>query len=138
MRLQSGQVAPYFKRTDIGGNVVCLTDYVNQKLLLCFFRYAGCPWCNLAIHRLTEVQPELEAQGVRVVAFVQSPDSLIKEYILGRHMPVPPFPLIADPNREIYDLYGVQDSQAALVPSLAKAPDWIEATIGKGYRQRSS
>ncbi len=135
MRLQAGQVAPYFKRTDIGGNVVTLTDFANRKLLLCFFRYAGCPWCNLAIHKLVVEYPKLSEAGLSVVAFVQSPEETIREYIVERHSPLPPFSIIADPNREIYDLYGVESSSKALYATITKIPEWVRATTKEGYKQ---
>lgn len=134
-RLAVGQTAPNFECQDMTGNTIRLSDYADQKLLLCFFRYAGCPWCNLAIHRLTLDLPRLEELGLKVIAFIQSEPENVQRYILDRHQPKPLFPIIADPDRKIYDLYGVNDSVSAAGRSFARIPAWLEATIAKGFHQ---
>ena len=45
-------MAPLFTATDIHGNKIALEDYKGKKLMLCFFRYAGCPFCIIAILKL--------------------------------------------------------------------------------------
>jgi peroxiredoxin Q/BCP len=134
-KLQAGQPAPDFNCTDIFGNSVKLADYQHEKLLLCFFRYAGCPWCNLAIHRLTLAYPAFQELNLNVVAFIQSQPENIKHYIFDRHTPPPQFPIIADPERTVYDLYGVRDSLPAAARSLVKLPDWVQASFRKGFKQ---
>jgi peroxiredoxin Q/BCP len=71
-RLVAGQIAPAFDLKDIFGRRIKLDDYKDEKLLICFFRYAGCPWCNLAIHRLTMSFPAFDKLNLKVIAFVQS------------------------------------------------------------------
>lgn len=113
MLLTSGQTAPDFEVTDIDGNTIRLGDYEGKKLLLCFFRYAGCPFCNLLLHSLIERYPKLHEQGLEIIAFMQSPKTGIMNYPVKKQFPQTPFPLIADPERDIYSLYGV-------APSIAK------------------
>lgn len=134
-KLKPGQTAPDFAVEDITGRVIKLADYNGQKLLLCFFRYAGCPWCNLAIHRLIVEYPRFEQLGLKVIVFVQSQPENIKRYILERHIPPPPFPMIADPGRKIYQLYGVDDSLPAAVRSIRKIPSWLQAYAGHRFKQ---
>jgi peroxiredoxin Q/BCP len=134
-RLKAGQVAPTFNLLDIYGTKINLKSYKNDKLLLCFFRYAGCPWCNLAIQRLTMSYPELQKENLKVIAFVQSEPENIKKYILDRHNPKPAFPIIADPERLIYDQYGVSDSLVAASRSLVKLPSWLQAKYRNGFDQ---
>ncbi len=52
-RLTAGNIAPDFTVTDVKGKTISLSDYKGKAVLLVFLRYAGCPWCNLALHRLT-------------------------------------------------------------------------------------
>jgi len=54
MRLQAGQPAPDFLRPDIGGKTIRLGDYRGRYLLLSFYRYASCPFCNLRVHELLQ------------------------------------------------------------------------------------
>ena len=133
--LHAGEQAPGFTCKDIFGKTIKLSSYKDNKVLICFFRYAGCPWCNLAIHRLTMSYPALAELGLKVIAFIQSEPENVKKFIYGRHDPAPPFPIIADPERKIYDLYGVDDSLSAGARSLVKLPDWLNATFAQGFKQ---
>lgn len=52
---------------------------------------------------------EFASQGLSVLGFFQSPAASVEKYV----MPLdPPFPLVADPQREVYRLYGVRTSWA--------------------------
>lgn len=134
-RLKAGQVAPDFSLNDIYGNKIRLVDYKNDKLLICFFRYAGCPWCNLAIQRLTMSYRALDELNLKIIAFIQSEPENIQRYIFDRHSPKPQFPIIADPDRTIYDLYGVNDSISAAARSLVRLPDWLQSTHINRFKQ---
>ncbi len=120
---------------DMTGKLIKLSDYKKHKLLLCFFRYASCPWCNLALHRLVLEAPRLDKLDLKVIAFIQSEPENIQRYIYDRHSPLPNFPVIADPKRKIYDLYHIDDSLKPLARAAVHVPNWFRATIGKGFRQ---
>jgi peroxiredoxin Q/BCP len=122
MQLQRGQIAPNFTVKDINDTVIALDDYKNKKLLICFFRYAGCPFCNLMLHSFIERYPKLHQNGLEVVAFIQSPRKAIMEYPMQRQTPKPPFPIIADAEQVIYKLYDVDVSAAKFAKGLVKAP----------------
>jgi peroxiredoxin Q/BCP len=134
-KLQYGQVAPDFSVTDITGMHINLQDYEGQKLVVCFFRFAGCPWCNLAIHRLTIEYPKFEKLGLKLVVFIESDEDNIKKYIVDRHTPKPPFPLISDIGHKIYDQYGVEPSVAAYIRSVKKWPSWAYSVNKLGFKQ---
>lgn len=133
--LQPGKSAPRFSTTDVFGKTVTLEDYKKKYVLLVFMRYAGCPWCNLAIHRLSLEYKLLLKNGCEVVAFIQSEPSNIKENIYDRHEVRPPFAIIADQERRIYDKYQVKDSKLAIGRSLKKLPYWVQAVRKHGFKQ---
>jgi peroxiredoxin len=135
MELNSGDAAPGFATTDIFGKPVRLKDYEGKKLLICFYRYAGCPFCNVLLHSLIERYPKLHFRGLEVVAFLQSPREKIFEYPMKRQNPKPPFPLVADPNMEIYNLYKVKLSAAGMAKGAVKAPALISKMIKHHYPQ---
>lgn len=134
-RLTNGQTAPDFEMKDMAGNIIRLSDYDGRKLLVCFFRYAGCPWCNLALHRLTLEAPRLKSLGLNIVAFIQSEPENIQRYIYERHTPLPDFPIIPDPGSEVYKAYGIRNSVRSAATSAVRIPSWFNATLGKGFRQ---
>ena len=107
MRIQTGQAAPDFEVKDIFGNQISLGHFKDKKLLLSFYRYASCPLCNLRVHRLIEQYPDFKSKGLHLLAFFQSPDKSIRKYV-GRQGA--PFPIIADPDHDVYRAYGVETS----------------------------
>lgn len=134
-KLVLGQRAPHFKATDVLGNSVDLSEYAKQYTLLVFLRYAGCPWCNLALHRLALEQKLLLESNCRVIAFVQSSRESIERNVYARHAVRPPFPIIADPDKTIYEQYGVTSSVKAAARSIIKVPYWVHAVRHHGFGQ---
>lgn len=133
VKLSEGKKAPSFSELDITGKRIKLADYKGKKILLCFFRYAGCPWCNLAVHRLIAEYPKLNKLGLEIITFIQSKPENIDKFILNNGATMPPFPIIADPMRKIYSLYGVEESYSAALKSIKRIPDWFWNVIGKKH-----
>ena len=125
-RLEAGFPAPTFQCRDLFDNEIRLEDYRNKQLLLSFFRYAGCPLCNLRIRHLSRRYEELNRAGLHVVAFFESPkESILKT--VGKQSP--PFPIVPDPERRIYDLYGVTASWKAYFKVGLKPGIMVEALL---------
>lgn len=135
-RIKVGQTAPSFSNKDVGGRQVALDGIESRYILLAFFRYSGCPWCNLAIHRLSLEYSTLKEHDCEVVAFIQSKKSDIIDNIYGRHAVKPEFPIIADSQLKYYHLYGVNDSIKAGVKSITKIPAWIHSVKKHGFKQQ--
>lgn len=134
-QLLAGQLAPKFSVRDVMGQRVSSTHSEARYILLVFLRYSGCPWCNLALHRLTLEYPILQENGCEVITFIQSPAQGIIDNIYERHARRPQFPIIADPKSKYYDLYGVVPSLAAAVKSLRQVPYWLQSVKEHGYKQ---
>lgn len=108
MQLVSNVIAPVFKLKDIYGRMIDLNEYRDKKILIGFFRHAGCPFCNLRVHTLTRAHAELKAMGLDMIFFFES-----KEKVMLRssfHQGVSPIPLIADPEKVMYKEYGIENS----------------------------
>jgi thioredoxin-dependent peroxiredoxin len=112
MKLESNQSAPVFAIPDIYGRQVNLQDFQNKKILIGFFRHAGCPFCNLRVHALTKVHEEMKSKGLEMIFFFESKSTVLLRSSF--HTGVSPIPLIADPEKIWYSRYGLE-------PSLAKA-----------------
>jgi thioredoxin-dependent peroxiredoxin len=134
-KLIVGDTAPDFNVLDVYGEKVRLKDIDTKHILIVFFRYSGCPWCNLAIHRLSLEYAQLQENGCSVVAFIQSDKTDIIDNIYNRHIVKPPFPIIADHAQKYYRLYGVTDSILAAVRSITKIPAWVHAVKDHGFKQ---
>lgn len=126
MRLQTGHLAPDFNTTDVAGTKISLGDYKNKYVLVSFFRYAGCPFCNLTLITLVNRYQNFANRGLKVVAFFQSDDESIDKYVSIKR---PPFPVIADPEKKIYNLYGVERSILGGIKTIPKVPGAIVAGL---------
>ena len=100
--------APTFKLIDIFDREVDLRSYKGKKVLIAFFRHAGCPFCNTRVHNLQKSHLELKSKGLEMIFFFESK----KELLLSSHFhsEISPIPLISDPEKVWYDAYGVESS----------------------------
>jgi peroxiredoxin Q/BCP len=134
-KLAVGHRAPVFHATDVDGAPVALDSQPRAYVLMAFLRYAGCPWCNLAVHRLALESKMLAQNDCDVVVFVQSTQQKIHENIRERHAIRPDFPIVADPAKKIYRQYGVNSSLHAVVRAINDIPAWVHAVREHGLTQ---
>ena len=129
MTLQVAQSAPDFSMEDHLGNRVSLSNLRGKKVMLSFYRYASCPLCNLRVHELIKLHEEFSRKGLTMVAFFHSPRETILEYV-GKQGP--PFLIIPDPERKVFDLYGIEESEEKYNKGAANK-DRIEAAHALGF-----
>lgn len=135
--LTVGSIAPQFSLADVEGRIVSIDDNANKFLLVAFLRYSGCPWCNLAIHRLVFEQPILADSNCKIVTFVQSSKENIVKNIYERHQKPPQFPVIPDQKMNIYKKYGVIPSLTKSVSLIREVPHWVHAVRDKGFGNKN-
>jgi thioredoxin-dependent peroxiredoxin len=115
--LNINALAPAFEVYDIFNRVIRLKDYRGKRVLIGFFRHAGCPFCNMRVHRLQARHVELKQLGLEMIFFFESdPETLLGNTF---HKGVSPIPIIADPMRICYDAYGIEQSFAKSMKSHA-------------------
>src|SRR5258706_14333298 len=107
MRLRTGQVAPSFQAIDIYGRRVALSQYRGTNLLLSFNRAAVCPLCNIRTWHLINRYVMYQRLGLHIIAFYESAPGRSHSYLDRLEAP---FPIIADLERNIYSLYGLESS----------------------------
>jgi peroxiredoxin len=107
MKMKEGSKAHNFSVIDLSNKKISLEDYRNEKILLSFYRYASCPLCNLRISQIIGKYDELNKKGLKIIAFFQSSRDSMIQYVGKQDVP---FPLIPDPKREVYKLYGIEKS----------------------------
>ena len=136
-RLKIGDTIPDFWTRDIAGREVD-SRQLKKNTLVVFLRYAGCPFCNLAIYRLTHEYKLLKKEGCEVIAFVQSTEESIESNILQQQDMLPPFSIVPDQPQDIYRLFGVRPNAAKAAKFTAKnATHWIDAVFNKKFKQTS-
>ncbi len=137
-RLQTGATAPIFAANDYTGSKIRLSDFAQSYVLLAFLRYSECPWCNLALHRLTMENNLLEESDCKVIAFIQSPPNEIRSSINEKHHSVPKFPVIPDSSMKIYGKYGAELSAlSGLRHHVRHLPSWVQSVYTEKFTQKS-
>jgi peroxiredoxin Q/BCP len=126
--MKVNSLAPTFHVTDIFDREINLKDYRGKRVLVGFFRHAGCPFCNTRVHRLQSRYEELKEMGLEMIFFFESS----KETLLNNdfHRGVSPIPLIADPDKTWYDSYGVEED------FMASAKSHMTSLFGKAVRAK--
>lgn len=115
MRLKKGDAAIDFSFSDYQGNEIKLSDYKGYKVLLTFFRDAPCPFCNMRVQQLIRTYPEFEKRGIKVITLFGSSKEEIMEYAGKQNAP---FPIIPDPELELYAKYHIEKSKMGMVKAL--------------------
>ncbi|MDI1295284.1 MAG: peroxiredoxin-like family protein [bacterium] len=126
---QPGDVLPRVDLVDVDGGALSLDDLTaNGPALLVFFRFAGCPACNIALPYYDRtLHPALRDRGMPLVAVSpQQPDRLraIKDrHALG-------FAVASDPDNGLARALGI-----SFVPDDRPSPPpagWIGEVTGTG------
>lgn len=99
-----GDVAPPFEGITQTGETVRLADYEGQKVALYFYPKDDTPGCTKQACNLRDGYQELLDAGIAVVG-VSGDDVDSHEAFAGKYDL--PFPLVADPEHEILNQYGV-------------------------------
>jgi peroxiredoxin Q/BCP len=133
MKLTMGMIAPDFATEDVFGNPISRGAYAGKGLLLSFFRNGACAICNLQVHHLIKKYPDYQRHGLEIVAVFESPRASVVQHVSKQNAP---FPIIADPEAKLYDLYGVESSQEKVLAPVDL--DWrnqlIQEAEAIGYK----
>lgn len=101
---QAGQPAPDFDGKTQTGETIRLSDFRGRKVVLYFYPKDDTPGCTKQACNLRDEYSDLQNAGIAVIGVsgddVASHEAFAEKYDL-------PFPLVADPGREILEQYGV-------------------------------
>lgn len=134
-QLQVGDKVPKVITTDTNGKSFDLLKMKTPYTLVTFLRYSGCPFCNLALHRLSLESKTLKRNGCDIVSFINSNVENIQKNIYDRQQFPIPFPLIADKDREWYTKFKVAPSVKTIPYCLTHVPEWLYSANKLGYKQ---
>lgn len=129
MRLNAGTVAPRVQLPCIDGADFDTESLRGRRYLLGFFRFAGCPFCNMRLHGLVE-RYQSYGDDFEVVAVFDSP---LDNLALHTRRHNAPFPVLADETNQYYREYGIERSLMGVAKGIStRVPTLIKATL-KGY-----
>ena len=105
-----GDAFPTLELATTSGQQVTIPDPAGDYIHLQLRRFAGCPICNLHLRSIVARYDEIRSQGIREVVVFHSTAAELTKFEAEL-----PFPLIADPERELYRRLGVERGPSSLV-----------------------
>ena len=104
MLLKENTPAPDFTLPDQEGNLVSLSDYRGQKVVLYFYPRDNTPGCTRQACGYAAAQPDFSAAGAVVLGI--SKDSAASHQKFAAKYSLP-FKLLSDPEHKVLEAYGV-------------------------------
>lgn len=102
--LKKGDKAPEFTGKDQNGNTISLKDFKGKKLVIYFYPKDNTPGCTAQACNLRDNYESLLEKGYQVIGVSADSQQSHQKFIEKHNLP---FPLIADTEKEILNLYGV-------------------------------
>ncbi len=100
-----GDKAILFKLKSYNAGTIDLAELIgDQKIVLIFSRYFGCPICQVDLKELMTRKTEIEKKGAKILYITQSGEKVAKEYIEKEKIN---FPVILSSKDELYADYGL-------------------------------
>jgi peroxiredoxin Q/BCP len=103
-RLDPGQPAPDFTAPTQYGTPLSLSDYEGKWVALYFYPKDNTPGCTKQACNLRDGKADLADAGIHIIGV--SEDS-VESHVDFAELNDLPFPLVADPDHEILNAYGV-------------------------------
>jgi peroxiredoxin len=129
--VKAGDRVAAFELEDSRGRSVSLDDLTTSgPAVLIFFRFAGCPACNLALpYYDRQLRPALDALGAQLVAVSPHLPEKGLDEIRERHQL--DFRVASDRNNELARQFGISFARGE-VPEGQPTPGWIGELTGTG------
>lgn len=104
MALQVGDKAPSIEAKDQDGNTIKLSDFQGKKVVIYFYPKDSTPACTAQACSLRDNYEALLAKGYVVLGVSVDDEKSHKKFANKYSLP---FPLLADPEHTIVEVYGV-------------------------------
>lgn len=101
--IEQGQKAPDFSFTDMSGKKLKFSDLKGQRRIVYFYPKDNTPGCNAEACNFRDNYKELQKQGFYLIGI--SPDTEASHEKFRAKFELP-FPLVADPEKEIIKSFG--------------------------------
>ena len=129
MRLKAGDKLTNIKLPAIDGTIFDSDSVKGKPIMLSFFRFASCPFCNLRINELVRRFDEF-GDDFTIIAIFDSPLDNLTRHTAGHKAP---FPILADESNKYYREYSIEHSVLGVIKGmLFKMPRLLKGMF-KGY-----
>lgn len=103
MTIEIGQIAPDFSAKDQNGETITLSQFLGKKIALYFYPRDNTPGCTAQACDLRDNYDALLAQDFVVIGVSTDTEKKHQNFITKYDLP---FPLIADIDKTVHELYG--------------------------------
>ncbi len=103
MSIEVGQLAPDFSAKDQNGDTITLSQFKGKKVVLYFYPRDSTPGCTAQACDLRDNYTALLEQGFVVLGISSDTEKKHQNFIAKYDLP---FPLIADTEKVVHELYG--------------------------------
>ncbi|MFX1321591.1 MAG: peroxiredoxin-like family protein [Promethearchaeota archaeon] len=130
-KINVGDKAPLFKLESFNAGSIDLAELLgDQKVVLIFSRYFGCPLCQLDLKELMERHSEIEKKGAKILYITQSGEKVANEFIKKENIK---FPIIPSSKDDLYAEYGLGVMEAEAIKQVkVRFKESIKAGIKHG------
>lgn len=131
MRLTAPREILDFESKDMYGNSIRLSEYKGRAVVLSFFRDTSCPFCLKRVFELRARRKQWKKMGVDIITIFSSTEQQIKKFSSDQPKRLT---VIANPDLDIYNLYGVEQSVAGFFKALVFKVPTIISGLAKGAK----
>ena len=129
MRVVAGTKLIDIKLPAIDGTLFDSASVKGKPMMLSFFRFASCPFCNLRMHELVRRFDEFGDEFTIIAIFDSPLDNLIRH--IAEHKA--PFPILADESNQYYKIFNIEHSMFGVLKGMFfRFPAMIKGMF-KGY-----
>ena len=102
--LKVGDTAPNFTSVDENGATIKLEDYKGKRVVIYFYPKDNTPGCTTQACNIRDNYSAIQEEGIVILGVSADAEKMHQKFIEKFDLP---FPLLADTEKELINLYGV-------------------------------
>ncbi len=130
MKIKAGEKLDEIELPEVSGNIFKLSGTQGKRVLLTFYRVAGCSFCNLRLMEFKKNSEQFGDNFVHVGVFHSPIDNLKRT--MNKHGELP-FTILADEHFKYFKKYEVERSIGKLLMTLLFKSHKIFPAVFKGF-----
>ena len=130
MKINKGDKLEEITLPKADGSIFNLSETKGKKVLLTFYRIAGCSFCNLRLHEFNKRFEEFGKNFTHVGIFHSPVDNL--KYFMEKHASLP-FTVLADADFKYFQKYEIKRSYSLILATIVFKAHKILPALIKGY-----
>ena len=131
MKIKKGDKLEEITLPKDDGSIFNLSETKGKKVLLTFYRIAGCSFCNLRLHEFKKRNKEFGKNFTHVGIFHSPVDHL--KLSMKKHGRTLPFTILADTDFKYFKKYEIERSFLKVIAAMLFKPHKIIPAIIKGF-----